>query len=182
MSVKVNTKVITGKVRLCYTNLFEPRIMDLNQEPRYSVCILIPKSDKNTLEAIIKGVEGAKLSGAALWGGKIPMDLKLPLRDGDEERGEHEEFTNHYFINAISKERPGVVDRSLRDILEPGVVYSGCYGRVSINFYAFNQGGNKGVGCGLQNVQKLEDGEFLSGRSRAQDDFDMVGDDDNESW
>ena len=68
------------------------------------------------------------------------------------------------------------------DILEPGIVYSGCYGRVSINFYAFNQGGNKGVGCGFQNVQKIEDGEFLSGRSRAQDDFEMMEDDDNETW
>lgn len=183
VSIKLNTKVVTGRVRLCYTNLFEPRVMEQGQEPKYSVCILIPKSDTKTLEDIVEAIDCAKLMGASLWGGKIPVDLKLPLRDGDEERGDQEEYANHYFINASSKQRPGIVDKRLMDITNPSFVYSGCYGRVSINFYPFNQGGNRGIGCGLQNVQKLEDGEFLSGRSRPQDDFQVVEDNyDDRSW
>ena len=50
-------------------------------------------------------------------------------------------------------------------------VYSGCYGRLTLNFYAYNANGNKGVAAGLGNVQKLEDGEPLGGFTRAEDDF-----------
>jgi hypothetical protein len=177
--VKTNTKVVTGKIRMSYVNLFTARAMVEGQDPKYSLCVLIPKSDKETANKINSAIEAAKKAGASLWGGKIPTNLKTPLRNGDEERPDQEEYAGHYFLNATSKQKPGVVDKSLNEILDTTEVYSGCYGRVSLNFYAFNQAGNKGIGCGLQNVQKLADGESLAGRTRAEDDFDAVDDEDD---
>ncbi|MBG9786921.1 DUF2815 family protein [Brevibacillus laterosporus] len=175
-----DTKVITGKVRFSYAHLFKPTAIDDNQEPKYSVCLLIPKSDKETLRKIKAAVDAAKQAGASTWGGKIPANLKTPLRDGDDERPDQPEYAGHYFINANSKQKPGIVDKNRDEILDSTEVYSGCYGRASINFYAYNTAGNKGIACGLNNVQKLADGDFLGGRSRAEDDFDEVEDDEED--
>jgi len=176
MSQPSATKVVTGKVRLSYVNVFEPRAAQPGQEAKYSLCVLIPKSDKATLEKIAKAVEAAKEAGKAQWGGKVPAGLKTPLRDGDTER-DSAEYKGHYFINCNSKQKPGVVDAAVNPIMDQSEMYSGCYGRVSINFYGYNQNGNRGVGAGLQNVQKLADGEPLSGRSRAEDDFTAAEED-----
>jgi len=70
------------------------------------------------------------------------------------------------------------VDKNVQPILDSTEVYSGCYGRASITFYPFNTNGNRGIACGLQNLQKLADGESLGGRSRAEDDFEAYDDDD----
>jgi hypothetical protein len=171
-----DTKVVTGKARLSYVHVFEPHAIEDGQEPKYSVCLLIPKSDKETLRKIKAAVEAAKTAGAAKWGGKVPANLKTPLRDGDEERSDQPEYEGHYFINCSSKTKPGVVDARVQPILDSTEIYSGCYGRASINFYAFNTAGNKGIACGLNNIQKLADGDYLGGRSRAEDDFDAVDD------
>lgn len=176
MNIKASrkeTKVITGKVRLSYAHLFEPYGMD-GQEPKFSTAILIPKSDTETLKAIKEAVELAKKNGASKFGGKIPANLKTPLRDGDEERPDDEVYAGCYFLNASSKNRPGVVDQNVQPVMDANEVYSGCYARVSINFYAFNASGNKGIAAGLGNVQKLADGEPLGGFTRAEDDFDSV--------
>lgn len=170
------TKVVTGKVRLSYVNVFEPRAAQPGQEPKYSVCVLIPKSDTATLTKVKAAIEAAKEAGKASWGGKVPAGLKTPLRDGDEER-DGAEYKGHYFINANSKQKPGVVDAAVNPIMDQSEVYSGCYGRVSLNFYSYNTNGNKGVAAGLQNVQKTADGEPLSGRSRAEDDFTAAEED-----
>lgn len=170
------TKVVTGRARLSYVNVFEPRASEDGKEPKYSVCVLIPKSDTATVDKINAAVAAAKEASTALWGGKIPPGLKTPLRDGDTER-DGEEYKGHWFLNANSKARPGVVDVNVQPILDQSEVYSGCYGRVSLNFYGYNSNGNRGVGAGLQNVQKVGDGEPLSGRSRAEDDFTAVDDD-----
>ena len=151
---KVNgTKVVTGKTRLSYANIFEPRAAAEGQEPKYSVSIIIPKSDTETIAAISKAVEEAKEQGKAKWGGKIPANLKLPLRDGDEDRPDDEAYANSYFINANSTRKPEIVDRfGNRDLGRTMLL--GCYARVSLN-YAFNASGNRGIGCGLGNIQKL---------------------------
>lgn len=178
----VDTKVVTGRARLSYVHVFEPHAIEDGQDPKYSVCLLIPKTDKETLRKIKAAVEAAKTAGAAKWGGKIPANLKTPLRDGDEERSDSPEYEGHYFINCSSKTKPGVVDARVQPILDSTEIYSGCYGRASINFYAFNTAGNKGIACGLNNLQKLADGDYLGGRSRAEDDFDAMddgGDDDD---
>lgn len=175
------TKVITGKVRLSYVNIFKPRAQEEGQDPKYSVCVLIPKSDKETLAKIKDAIEAAKAKNAEQWGGKIPAGLKLPLRDGDTDR-DSPEYKGHWFINANSKQKPAVVgtERDIEGKLIPlgeGDVYSGCYARVSLNFFGYSAKGNKGVGAGLQNVQKVADGEALSGRSNADDDFSSSDDD-----
>lgn len=167
------TKVITGKVRFCYANVFEPVAMNEGDQPKYSICILIPKSDTKTIAAINKAIEAAKLDGKAKLAdknGKIPSTIKTPLRDGDEERSDDPAFEGMFFINANSNRKPAIVDKSLNEIMSKDEFYSGCYGRVSLNFYAFNVQ-SKGIAAGLQNIQKLEDGEMLSGGSTAEEDF-----------
>ena len=174
MSNQVNsTKVVTGKVRFCYVNVFEPTAMNEGDTPKYNICVLIPKSDTATIDKIKKAVEAAKEVGKAKLAdknGRIPANLKLPLRDGDEERPDDPAFEDHYFINANSMRQPSIVDRSLNPIMSRDEFYSGCYGRASINFYAFNVQ-SKGIAAGLNNLQKLEDGEMLAGGSTAEEDF-----------
>lgn len=168
-----STKVITGKVRFCYAHVFEPTAISEGDTPKYSVCIIISKDDKATLskiEAAIKAAKEVGKSKIADKNGKIPSTIKTPLRDGDEERGDDPAFINSYFINANSSRRPGVVDRGLNQIIDPEEFYSGCYGRASINFYAYNVQ-SKGIAAGLNNIQKLEDGERLDGGSSAESDF-----------
>ena len=177
MQGKNRTHVVTGKVRFSYANIWEPKSINGSEE-KYSVSLIIPKSDAKTIEEIQVAMEEAKQEGIAKFGGKIPANLKLPLRDGDIDRPDDEAYQGCYFINANSKDKPQIVDKKVKPILDPNEVYSGCYGRASINFYAFNQNGNKGIACGLGNLQKLEDGEPLSGHSRAEDDFEAYGEDD----
>lgn len=155
----MSTKVITGKVRFSYVNIFKSRAYKDGQDAKYSVCLLIPKEDKATIKKIKAAIEEAVQEGiASKWGGKKPANLKLPLRDGDDERAdEAPEYEGMYFLNANSTQKPGIVDKDLSEILDPDEVYSGCWGRASINFYAFSANGNKGVGVGLNNIQKLKD-------------------------
>jgi hypothetical protein len=174
------TKVITGKVRFSYAHVHEPKAKSEGDDPKYSVSLLIDKSDKATVDKINKAVEAAKEIGKNKhWGGKIPKKLKLPLRDGDEEREDDENYEGVFFVNASSKNKPGIVDANRDEIMDNAEFYSGCYGRAAVNFYPFDQKGNKGVACGLNNLQKLQDGDPLSGgASRAEDDFnDGFGDD-----
>lgn len=171
------TKVITGKVRFSYANVWEPKSINGGDE-KYSVSLIIPKSDKETIAKINAAVEAAKKEGISKFGGKIPANLKLPLRDGDLDRPDDEAYANSYFVNANSTTKPNIVDKNVQPILDSTEFYSGCYGRASIVFYAFNSNGNKGIACGLQNLQKLADGEPLGGRSRAENDFGVTEDDD----
>ena len=174
MSNQVNsTKVVTGKVRFCYVNVFEPTAMNEGDTPKYNICVLIPKSDTATIDKINKAINAAKEAGKAKLAdknGRIPANLKLPMRDGDVERPDDPAFEGMYFINANSMRQPSIVDRSLNPIMTRDEFYSGCYGRASINFYAFNVS-SKGIAAGLNNLQKLEDGEMLAGGSTAEEDF-----------
>jgi hypothetical protein len=179
-------KVITGKCRASYANLNEPKSIN-GGAPKYSVSIIIPKSDAATLGKIKAAIQGAYDEGQGKLKGNgktVPplASLKTPLRDGDAERPDDEAYANAYFINANSATAPGLVDKDRNPILERSEIYSGIYARFSINFYAFNSNGNRGVACGLNNVQKLSDGEPLGGKSRAEDDFAddyATGDDDD---
>lgn len=175
---RTGTKVTTGKVRLSYAHIFEPHAMKMNdgQEAKYSVSVIIPKTDKETLKAIKEATDEAKEQGKGKWSGKIPPTLKTPLRDGDAERPDDEAYAGCYFLNASSKTKPGIVDENVHPVMDQSEVYSGCYARLTINFYAYNAIGNKGIAAGLGNIQKLEDGEPLGGTTRAEDDFDSVGD------
>lgn len=170
------TKVITGvNTRWSYVNAWEPKSIN-GGAPKYSVSLIIPKSDTKTLEKIRKAIQAAYEEGQSKLKGNgrsVPAisALKTPLRDGDAERPDDEAYANSYFVNANSGTAPGIVDADRNPILERSEVYSGVYGRASINFYAFNSNGNKGIACGLNNLQKIRDGEPLGGKSRAEDDF-----------
>ncbi len=175
------TKVVTGVVRLSYANVWEPKAINEGQQPKYSVSLIIPKSDTETIAKINAAVDAAIEEGIGKFGGKKPnkASLKLPLRDGDTEREDDEAYAGSYFINANSNTAPQIVDMKVQPILERGEVYSGVYARVSVNFYAFNSSGNKGIACGLGNIQKVRDGEPLGGKSKAEDDFDEIPVDDD---
>lgn len=181
MAKKVNipTKVITGvNTRWSYANVWDPKSIN-GGAPKYSVSLIIPKSDTATIAKIKAAYEEgqSKLKGN---GKSVPAlsAIKTPLRDGDLERPDDEAYKNSCFINANSATAPGIVDADRQPILERSEVYSGVYGRASINLYAFNSNGNKGIACGLNNLQKIRDGEPLGGKSRAEDDFDTDDEDD----
>lgn len=172
MSTQHPTRVVTGEVRLSYAHIFEPNSIQ-GGKPKYSVSLIIPKTDTATITAIKKAIDSAIELGTAKFGGKRPTKatLKLPLRDGDSERDD-EAYANSFFVNANSLTPPQVVDENVAPILDRSEVYSGCYARVSLSFYAFNTNGNRGIACGLGNIQKLRDGEPLgAGRKSAESDF-----------
>lgn len=184
MSKFVNpTKVITGvNTRWSYANVWDPKSIN-GGAPKYSVSLIIPKSDTATINKINAAIQAAYEEGQSKLKGSsksVPAlsSLKTPLRDGDAERPDDPVYANAYFINANSSTAPGIVDADRQQIIDRSEVYSGVYGRASINLYAFNSNGNKGIACGLNNLQKIRDGEPLGGKSRAEDDFDTEDDDD----
>lgn len=177
------TKVITGpNTRWSYANVWQPKSIN-GGAPKYSVSLIIPKSDTVTVEKVKAAIQAAYEEGESKLKGNgktVPAlsVIKTPLRDGDTERPDDPAYANSYFINANSATAPGIVDADRQPIIDTSEVYSGVYGRASINFYAFNSNGNKGIACGLNNLQKIRDGEPLGGKSRAEDDFDTDDDDD----
>lgn len=182
--VKANPmKVITGPdTRWSYANVWEPKSIN-GGTPKFSVSLIIPKSDTVTVAKIKAAIEAAYQEGEARLKGNgksVPplAGIKTPLRDGDLERPDDPAYAQAYFINANSATIPGIVDADRNVILTRSEVYSGVYGRASINFYAFNTNGNRGIACGLNNLQKIRDGEPLGGKSRAEDDFSSTEDDD----
>ena len=154
------TKVITGpNTRFSYANVWEAKSIN-GGAPKFSVSLIIPKSDTRTVEKIKAAIEAAYKEGESKLKGNgrsVPAlsAIKNPLRDGDTERPDDEAYANSYFINANSATAPGIVDANCSPILERSEVYSGVYGRASISFYAFNSNGNKGIACGLNNLHKL---------------------------
>lgn len=181
---QVGTKVITDVVRLSFVHLFEPYAAEAGQEPKYSVTVLIDKQDKEMYKAMQRAINEAKELGKSKWKGRIPNDLDVSLRDGDEKLDDDgnpfDGFAGHWYVNAKCKNKPGIIDAFKQEITDSTKVYSGCYARVSVNFYGYNVSGNRGIACGLNNVQFVKDGEPLGGRSRAEDDFDEYVDEDDD--
>ena len=184
-NVKINNpmKVITGPdTRWSYANVWEPKSIN-GGTPKYSVSLIIPKSDTKTIAKIEAAIEAAYKEGEAKLKGNgksVPAlsVIKTPLRDGDMERPDDPAYANSYFVNANATSAPGIVDADRNPILTRSEVYSGVYGRASISFYAFNSSGNKGIACGLNNLQKIRDGEPLGGKASAESDFASDEDDD----
>ena len=178
-------KVITGKdTRWSYANVWEPKSIN-GSTPKFSVSLIIPKTDVATVKKIKAAIEAAYHEGEAKLKGNsksVPALslIKTPLRDGDTERPDDPNYAGSYFVNANSATAPGIVDADCQPILTRSEVYSGVYGRASISFYAFNSNGNRGIACGLNNLQKLRDGEPRGGRASAESDF--ADDDDDEDF
>lgn len=177
------TKVITGvNTRWSYANVWDPKSID-GGKPKYSVSLIIPKDDTATVNKIKAAIQAAYEEGQSKLKGNgktVPplSAIKNPLRDGDLEKPDDEAYAGCYFVNANSATAPGVVDADRQPIIERSEVYSGVYGRASISFYAFNVNGNRGIACGLNNLQKIRDGEPLGGKSSAESDFATEDDDD----
>ena len=169
-------KVVTGvNTRWSYVNAWEPKSIN-GGTPKFSISLIIPKSDTKTVAKIKAAIEAAYKEGEAKLKGNsrtVPAlsAIKTPLRDGDAERPDDPAYANSYFMNANSNTAPGIVDADCQPILDRSEVYSGVYGRASVNFYAFNSNGNRGIACSLNNLQKIRDGEHLGGKSSAEDDF-----------
>lgn len=179
-------KVITGpNTRWSYANVWEAKSIN-GGTPKFSVSLIIPKSDTKTINAIKAAVEAAYKEGEAKLRGNsrtVPAlsAIKTPLRDGDTERPDDGAYKNAFFVNANATTAPGIVDADLNPILSRSEVYSGVYGRASITFYAFNSSGNRGIACGLNNLQKIRDGEPLGSKASAESDFaEFVNDDDDD--
>jgi hypothetical protein len=177
------TKVITGKeTRWSYASVWEPKSIN-GGTPKFSVSLIIPKSDTTTIAKIKAAIKAAYQEGESKLKGNgksVPplSSLKVPLRDGDIERPDDEAYANAFFINANSTTAPGIVDADVNPVINRSEVYSGVYGRASINFYAFNSNGNRGIACGLQNLQLIKDGEPLGGKASAESDFATDEDED----
>lgn len=177
----MSVKVITGKdTRWSYVNVLEPKSIN-GSDPKYSISLIIPKSDTATLDQIRAAIKQAYEEGASKLKGSgksiPPLDaIRIPLRDGDKEHPDDEAYQNSYFMNANARERPGIVDAALHKIIDPDEVYSGCYGRAAVSFYAYNASGNRGIACGLNNLQKIRDGERLGGKASAESDFGQFAD------
>ena len=177
------TKVITGvNTRWSYANVWDAKSIN-GGAPKFSVSLIIPKSDTVTVNKIKAAIQAAYEEGQSKLKGNgksVPAlsTLKTPLRDGDLERPDDEAYKNSYFINANSGTAPGIVDADRNPIIDRSEMYSGVKGRASINLYAYNVNGNRGIACGLNNLQKISDGTPLGGKSRAEDDFATDDDED----
>lgn len=170
-------RLVTGQVRLSYVHLTTPRpARQTGEDPKFSVTLLIPKSDVATKQRLDAAVSAAIQEGVtSKWGGTRPAQPAIPVYDGDGVRPSGEAFSEecrgHWVLTASSLQRPEVVDLNLNPIVQPTEIYSGMYARVSIRFFAYFSSGKKGIGCGLGNVQKIADGEPLAGRMSAESDF-----------
>lgn len=171
------SKVLTGEVRLSYAHLTQPGSLQNGGEPKYSVTLLIPKSDTACKADIDASIQAAIEDGQQnKWNGAAPPSIRKPIHDGDGLRESGEPFgaecKGHWVLNARSSQKPQVVDISnIGCVLAPTDIYSGMYARVTVTFYAYSTNGNRGIACGLGNVLKVRDGEPLAGRSSAQEDF-----------
>ena len=170
-----DVRTTTGKARIAYANIWKPKA-DSNGKEKYSVMVLIPKTDLETLEKIKNATENAYAEGASVLKGKgvsIPSlgAIHTPLRDGDEEHPGEELYSGMMFLNASGIYAPDIIDSNKEDITNQDEVYSGCWCRVSLGFYCYNTKNSKGIACSLRAIMKIADGERLTSRS-AKNDFD----------
>lgn len=174
-------KVLTGEVRLSYCNLTTPRAAQQGGDPKYSVTLLIPKSDAATKADIDAAINAAAQEALTkVWNGARPPILAVPIWDGDGVRKSGvpfgDECKGHWVITASTKNKPQVVGiDNINCELAPSDIYSGMYGRVTVRFFGYSNSGNKGIGCGLGNVLKTRDGEPLSSQASAASDFAGIG-------
>lgn len=181
----MSTKVVSGKVRFSFVNIFEPKAPQGGGEPKYSVTLLIPKSDTVTLGKIKEAMGEARENFCKKHGATaLPQKPNHTLHDGDGTRDSGDpygpECKGHYVITVSSKQKPVIVDAWRNQITDPAEVYSGCYGRASINFYGYNANGKKGISAGLLSIQKLSDGEPFGTVGSADDFADDFKDEDDD--
>ena len=170
-----DTAIRLGPVRFSYVNVFQPRRNEDGTPGKYSVCVIFPKSDQEAYKIFEQAYQNAcQLGKTSKWNGRIPSKVHLPLHDGGDERPDDPAFKDCWYFNCSSANKPGVRVRDagmIVEALDEEDFYSGCYGAVTVNMFPYSNSGNVGVGIGLNNVIKLEDGERLSGGRTAEEDF-----------
>jgi hypothetical protein len=182
------TTVVTGKnTRFSYLNANEPKAPMNGGTPKYSASLIIPKSDTVTKAKIDAAIRAAYEEGQGKLRGNgksVPAltSIHTPLRDGDEERPDDAAYKNAWFVNANSTRKPKAFDADGNEIIDSSELYSGIYGKASINFYAYNVNGNKGIACGFNGLKKLRDGEPLGGSGITADSFDDGDDSDDDDF
>ena len=164
------SKIFTPKFRVSFPNVFKE-----DDNGKYSMAMLFDKKaiaadpKQSKLWADLK----AHIEKAAMdkWG-ELPPNM--PFRKGEEK--EYDGYGEGViFINGKSNDRPGLVGADGQPIMAASDFYGGCYAHATINAYAWDYKGKKGVSVGLQNIQKLGDGEsFGGGKSKAEDDFGAI--------
>ncbi len=185
-----STETTTGLVRISYAHLFTPKAINAGDKPKYSVQLLIPKTDKTTIKAIRSAIAEAQSVGASILSGVKESKLRMPLRDGDDDddnSDEREELYGHFFINANSDTKPSILDIDNQEVEDKTEVYSGCYCKVLINFFAYNPklkniAGSPGIGCGLRAVKKIKDGDPFGSHMTAAKAAEMFGEDDPDDY
>lgn len=163
-----------GLVRFSYLHVFEPTAMEEGQQKKYSVSVIIPKKDKELVKKIKAAIEQEKEESKSVFGGKVPANLKTPLRDGDIDRSEDEAYKGCYFMTCNSNNRPGIVNAAREPIISQDEIKSGDYGYVSVSFFAFNKAGNKGIAAGLNHIMKTKTGEALAGGVSVEEAFEGI--------
>lgn len=175
-----DTKVVFGPCRLSYVHVFSKYDPENDGNGKYMTNVLIPKSEKETIKALQQAIEAAKKAAiVSKWSGKEPKKLDMPLHDGDTDKDD-DAFAEHFYVNAKSNTRPGVVDKKKVPIVDEEEIYSGVWAVVSVSFYGYDKNGNRGVACGLNNIMKFKDDEHLGGRASAETDFGDVNFDDDD--
>lgn len=174
----MSTKIYTPKFRVSFPNVFEARAVGEEGKKKFSLNMLFNmaelKKDPEQLKLWNGLLQAVKDAARLEWGDKVPPSLKSPFRDGKEKPDYDGYGEGIIFVNASSLSRPGVVDRNMQRIIDPNEFYAGCYARATVNTYAWKYMGKAGVSIGLQNIQKLEDGEPFGGKSNPENDFDAL--------
>lgn len=170
----MGSNIVIKNVRLSYENLLEPRAANIGDEPTYGTAILIPKkladgSDNPLVDEIKKAISAEIAEGVVKkWGGKRPGNIRVPLRDGDDEKPTEESYAGMWFMNGkgpkAGKNPPLLLDAKGSQTYSSDVIYSGVNAHLQVNFYAYDSNGNKGVACGIASVMGLGTGEPLSGQ------------------
>ena len=178
---KKQRALITPPGIASYAFVWKPQpSMTAGQEPKYAITLVVSK--KTDLTPLRKACEAAaikKFGDRALKLIKLGK-ISLPFRDGDEDREDDDLYAGKIFFAAKSNQQPRVVDEDLQPITDQFEFYSGCKCRISVWPYGYDVNGNKGVAFSLNNVQKLADGERLSGRQAPEDEFGDDHDDDDD--
>ena len=160
------SKVLTPKFRVSFAEVFVAKA-NLQGKLKYGITMLFDRTaDLTDMKQILKEAANAK------WGHVLPTGLRLPFRDGNEKS--YEGYKDKIFASASSLQKPGLVDEDMNPIISPEDFYSGCYARATVIAFAYDVRGNHGVAFGVQNIQKLDDGEAFAGRSAPEDDFEKI--------
>ena len=175
---KKTVRLITPKFRVSFPQVFVPKAIDPTQPAKYSIQMLFdkvfenPKDQElwNNMKDALKGAIAAKWPDAA----NRPKNIRIPFRDGAEKEGFEGYGADVVFMNASSKDKPGIVDQNKNVITDPSQFYAGCYARATLTVYAYTKVGNNGISFGLQNLQFMGNGNPFAGRKKASEDFDII--------